>query len=44
MHYSIPVIKSTWNDIIANNIERAKGIEVLVLKGKFMSSKTKKFI
>ena len=33
MHYTISVIKSTWNDILVVNIEKAKSEEVLVTKG-----------
>ena len=33
MHYALPVIKETWNDIQSENIERAKGKAVVVTKG-----------
>ena len=34
MHYTIPVIKNTWNNIQAENIiENVRGKSVLVLKG-----------
>ena len=33
MHYALPVIKETWNDIQSENIERAEGKAVVVTKG-----------
>ena len=32
-HYTIHVIKSYWDGILSKNIEKAKGKDVLVVKG-----------